>query len=222
MEDNRSQDTIQVQAKHPLWIRWTHWINFPILMLMLFSGAEIYWANDAYTPFIPGRFYAAVGIDYRLPDGMALHFATMWILVVNGACYLAYMVISGEWKELIPRLSSFRQALLVVLHDLGLRKELPLQGKFNAAQRIAYSAVLAMAMGAVATGLAIYKPIQLHWLVFIFGGYESARLIHFLLAVGIAAFFLLHIVQVVRAGWNNFQAMVTGLEVVHEQEHKQT
>ncbi|HEX7926499.1 MAG TPA: cytochrome b/b6 domain-containing protein, partial [bacterium] len=98
--------------------------------------------------------------------------------------------------------------------------ELPPQGKFNAAQRIAYSAILAMGVVAVASGLAIYKPIQLGPLRALFGGYEGARLVHFLMAVGFVAFFLVHIAQVIRAGWNNFQAMVTGWEVEHDHESR--
>jgi len=206
---------VSIQAKHPVWIRWAHWVNFPFLALMLLSGIEIYWARDAYTPFIPDAVYRFFGLNNKLADGMALHFAAAWIFVVNGVAYLLYLAISGEWKELAPKPAHLGQALAVMLHDLGLRKTLPPQGKFNAAQRIAYSSVLAMGALAVVSGFAIYKPIQLHWLTTLFGGYQGARLVHFLMAVGIVAFFLVHIAQVIRAGWNNFQAMVTGYEVEH-------
>jgi hypothetical protein len=65
----------------------------------------------------------------------------------------------------------------------------------------------------VLTGIAIYKPVQFGWLVALFGGYELARIIHFALTVGYCLFFLIHIAQVIKAGWNNFQAMVTGIEI---------
>lgn len=215
------QPDVTVRRKHPLWVRWAHWINFPLLALMLYSGAEIYWANPRYTPFIPPAVYQWLGIDGSLADGMALHFAMAWLFTVNGVLYVAYLLVSGEWREMLPTGASFRDAALVMLHDLGLRKELPPQGKFNAAQRIAYSAIVAMAAIAVASGLAIYKPIQLGWLRSIFAGYEGARLVHFLMAVGFVAFFFIHIAQVARAGWNNFQAMVTGYEVDHGQKNQQ-
>jgi thiosulfate reductase cytochrome b subunit len=213
-----NEQELTVRRKHALWIRWTHWINFPLLTLMLFSGALIYWAHPAYTPFIPGGFYRALGLNNRLAEGMAIHFAVMWVFTVNGALYAAYLALTGEWRELAPTRSTFRDAFRVLLHDLGLRKAAPPQGKFNAAQRIAYSAIVAMGALAAASGLAIYKPIQLGWLRAAFGGYEGARLVHFLLAVGFVAFFGMHIAQVLRAGWNNFQAMVTGWEVEHERE----
>jgi thiosulfate reductase cytochrome b subunit len=45
-----------------------------------------------------------------------------------------------------------------------------------------------------------------------------ARAEHFLLTVGYVLFFVVHIVQVVRAGWNNFRAMVTGYELAQTEE----
>jgi len=100
-----------------------------------------------------------------------------------------------------------------VLHDLHIRKAAPPQDKYNAAQRIAYTAIVVMGFGSILTGLAVYKPIQLWWLCASLGGYEAARIEHFALTIGYALFFLIHIVQVIIAGWNNFQAMVTGFEV---------
>jgi hypothetical protein len=37
-----------LEKKHPLAVRWFHWINVPLLFLMLWSGLLIYWANDVY------------------------------------------------------------------------------------------------------------------------------------------------------------------------------
>lgn len=63
------------------------------------------------------------------------------------------------------------------------------------------------------TGLAIYKPTQLHLLTSSLGGYEMARWLHFWTTMGFLGFFAVHIVQVVLAGWNNFRAMVSGYEI---------
>jgi len=106
----------------------------------------------------------------------------------------------------------------VVLHDLGLRKELPPQSKDNAAQRVAYSAIVRMGVGSVIRGFAIYKPVQMQWLTTLCGGYEAARAEHFTLTVGYALFFVIHLAQVIRAGWNNFRGMVAGYEIVPEKE----
>jgi len=62
--------------------------------------------------------------------------------------------------------------------------------------------------------LAIYKPTQFAWLTNLFGGYGAARFFHFWLMVFFVLFFVVHIAQVIRAGWNNFRAMVCGYELV--------
>lgn len=198
-------------AKHPLAIRWFHWLNFPLLALMIWSGLLIYWANDAFFSF-PDWFYKKLHVEFRLSEGMQYHFLFMWLFAINGVCYVAYTLFSGEWRELIPGRDALRQAFQVVLHDLGIRKEpLPL-AKFNAAQQIAYTGVVLMGLGSLVTGLAIYRPVQLSILNQLAGGYQNARTIHFLLTVGYVGFFLMHVGQVIRAGWPNFRAMVTGHE----------
>lgn len=209
--------------KHPLAIRWFHWINFPVLSLMIWSGIWIYWANDVYRlgwgdttlfKFFPKSFYQAFHVDHKLALGMSWHFVLMWVFALNGLLYVAYTLISGEWRYLLPTRRSFGEAYQVILHDVGLRKvPLPVR-KFNGAQQIAYTAVILMGAGSLLSGLAIYKPTQLGWLTQLLGGYESARIIHFALTIGYVLFFVFHIVQVVRAGWNNFRAMVAGFEVV--------
>jgi thiosulfate reductase cytochrome b subunit len=70
--------------------------------------------------------------------------------------------------------------------------------------------VLVMAAILVVSGFAIYKPTQLYPLPLLFGGYQGARLTHFTMTIGICLFFVVHILQVARAGWNNFRSMVTG------------
>lgn len=212
-----------LRLKHLVAIRWFHWINFPLLFLMIWSGFLIYWAYDVYhvgpLHFFPPWVYRTLHMDHRLADGMALHFVFMWLFVINGILYVGYTLISGEWRLLVPRsLSTFRDAWHVVLHDFGLRKKAPAQEKYNAAQQVSYSAIIVMGVGSVLTGLAIYKPAQLGWLAALFGGYRGARLIHFLLTLGYLAFFVVHIAQVVRAGWNNFRSMVIGYELVNDNE----
>lgn len=210
---------MRTKIKHTFFTRAFHWLNVPILTLMIWSGLLIYWANDVYEikifghvifHFFPESFNKFLNLPFRLAEGMAWHFTIMWFFILNGLFYVLYTFISGEWRELVPNKNSLKEAWQVLLHDLYLSKKPLPEMKFNGAQRIAYTSVIIMGAGSMLTGLAIYKPVQLHWLTAMFGGYEWARGIHFILTVGYVLFFIIHITQVIRAGWKNFQAMVTG------------
>lgn len=213
----------QLEKKNPLAVRWMHWINFPLLAMMIWSGLLIYWANAVYSlrlgyyevfHFFPTGFYETLGIPYRLAEGLQLHFFFMWLFTINGVVYIIYTFLSGEWRALLPVPASFRRASLVALHDAHIIKNKPPQGKYNDAQRIAYTGVILMGAGSVITGLAIYKPLQLAWLTSILGGYEWARWEHFWLMILFVLFFAVHVIQVAIAGWANFRSMITGYDVV--------
>jgi thiosulfate reductase cytochrome b subunit len=209
MED----ELIKISEKHSRILRWTHWINFPLLFLMVWSGILIYWANQQYIE-IPQPVAFKLSIQSRLAEGMGWHFLFMWGFFLNGLIYISYLFISGDWRSLAPDKDTFKEAIQVVLHDLKLRKIAPpLKGKFNAAQKLAYCGVIFMAIGSLITGLAVYKPVTFGWLTNLLGGYEAARLEHFILMVGYILFFIIHIIQVMRAGWNNFRSMIAGYEI---------
>ncbi len=217
----------RIEAKHPAAIRWLHWINFPLLALMIWSGMLIYWANDVYRVgvggftlfhFFPDWFYKAFHLQFRLAEGMAWHFALMWLFAINGAAYVIYTIVSGEWRYLVPNRASFREAIAVTLYDLHLSKRRPPRRKFNGAQQIAYTSIIVMGAGSIVTGLAIWRSVQFGWLTALLGGYPAARLEHFLLTIGYVLFFIVHIAQVVRAGWNNLRGMISGYEIVSIEE----
>ncbi len=238
--------------KHPLAIRWFHWINFPVLFIMIWSGLLIYWANHVFTitlfghtffKFFPDTVFTPVApswwpewlssagtdaaghhvrhiweLDFRLAEGLYWHFFFAWLFTINGVLYATYLLLSGEWRQIVPRLIAFKEAIIVVLADLHLWKgKLPVR-KYNAAQQIAYTSVVVMGALMVLTGVAIYKPAQQSWLTSLFFGYSTARFIHFWTTLGFLGFFLVHVGQVIRVGWNNFRGMITGYEIVTEEE----
>ena len=192
---------------------------------MIWSGILIYWGNDVYRlgwgdktilKFFPNSIYKALNIPFRLAEGMSLHFFFMWFFAINGIIYFFYLLFSKEWKLIFPNKHSLKEAWLVILHDLHIKKGLPLQKKYNAAQRIAYTAIIILGFWIIITGLAIYKPVQLYWLCYLLGGYEWARIEHFIITILFSLFFLVHIFQVIIAGWNNFSSMITGFQIVKE------
>ena len=223
--------TVKLDRKHPLAIRWMHWVNFPVLFTMIWSGLLIYWndSDNAYQQphavyrvgigsltvvrLFPEWFWKAINAPYRVTEGLGYHFFFMWLFAVNGLLYVIYLVVSKEWKFLVPDRKSLVEAIQVTLVDLHLRKGLPVQKKYNGAQKIAYTAVILMGAGSLITGLAIYRPTQVHWVTTLLGGYEMARWEHFWLTIGFCGFFVVHVVQVMMAGWNNFRSMVSGYEI---------
>ncbi len=228
--------SIRLEPKHPLAIRWMHWINFPVLFIMIWSGLYIYWndSDNAYQHphavyrvgigrftlfrFFPDWFYNLLHTPYHVTQGLGNHFFWMWVFGINGLVYVLYTWLSGEWRFLLPQKRSLVDAIQVTLVDLHLRKGLPSQTKYNGAQRIAYTSVILMGAGSLLTGLAIYKPTQAHWLTTVLGGFEMARWLHFLLTLGFCGFFLIHVGQVILAGWNNFRSMISGLEIKRAEE----
>lgn len=228
---NLLQSSIRLDRKHPLAIRWMHWVNFPVLFTMMVSGLLIYWndSDDAYQyphrvyrigfgkvtlfRFFPDWFYNVFHVPFHVTQGLSYHFFFMWIFALNGIAWVSYTVISGEWRFLLPQQRSLREAVQVTLVDLHMRKGLPDQTKYNGAQRIAYTSCAVMGALMLLSGLAIYKPTSAHWLTSFLGGYEFARRIHFFTTIAFLGFFGVHVVQVLLAGWNNFRSMVSGYEI---------
>ena len=226
-----AKERLVLERKHLLAIRWMHWVNFPVLFTMIWSGILIYWndSDNAYRHphevyrvgigsltlfrFFPEGFYHWLNVPFQVTKGLSYHFFFMWIFAINGIAYVLFLLWSKEWKFMAPTRESLREAIQVTLVDLHLRKGLPAQTKYNGAQRIAYTSVILMGMGSLVTGLAIYKPTQAHWLTTALGGYEMARWLHFMLTIGFCGFFLVHVGQVILAGWNSFRSMVSGYEI---------
>lgn len=209
------------QKKHSLALRWMHWINFPVLMVMMYSGMRIYWSDlrDPYAlgiggwqvfEFWPDSVQSGLQLERKLAKGIAFHLNFGWFFVINGLAYMFFLSRKGEWRHIVPDIQAIKDARKTVAHDLHLTSDKPVQGKYNPAQQITYSIVIVMAALLVASGFAIYKPGQLSWLEAAFGGYDYARFVHFSMTILLMLFFLLHIFQVIRAGWSNFASMVTG------------
>ncbi|AKI99157.1 Thiosulfate reductase cytochrome B subunit [Archangium gephyra] len=129
--------------------------------------------------------------------GRHWHFAFGWFFVLNGLCYGAWLVGSGEWRRrlFLPRRDA-RDALHTAAYYLRLRKEAPRQEPYNGLQRFAYTGVLVLAIVEVLSGLVLYKPVQLRALTSLFGGYDPARLVHLGVLALLALFTVGHVVMV--------------------------
>ncbi len=178
------------RAIHPSIVRLTHWINAAAMFVMVTSGWQIY--NAA--PIFDFKFPAWMTLGGWLAGAIAWHFAAMWVLAVNLLVYLAYGLISGHFRrDLLPITPAG------VWRDVkaALAFRLPhALGRYNAVQRLLYAGVIALIVLAVASGLAIWKPVQFQTLAWLMGGFDTARVVHFLAMAGIVGFFVVHILLV--------------------------
>lgn len=189
---------------HPLLVRVTHWINVLAVLIMLFSGWRIYNAS----PLFELKFPKELTLGGWLAGALQWHFAAMWLLVVNGLAYVSYGIASGHFRRkllpLAPRavLNDFFDALRGKLahNDLSL---------YNAAQRAAYLVLILCGVMLVLSGLAIWKPVQLQGIAVLFGGYEGARLVHFIAMALLALITAVHVVMVVLVP-RTLPIMITG------------
>jgi len=214
-----TQDPYAGRRQQPLIVRLAHWINIPLLLIMAGSGLQIL---AAYPRFGPRgalyRWYPFQG--YTPPSWMRFggwlagarhwHFAIAWFLVINGLIYITYQTVSGEWRRrvFLPGRDAFNASQMFIYY-LRLRPDPPPEDFYNGLQRLAYTAAIVFGIVVVLSGLAIYKPLQLHWLTAMFGGYDGSRVVHFACLVLLAGFTLNHI-ALVALHPRTLIAMITG------------
>ena len=186
-----TSQTAMAKPQHPRLVRITHWLNAIAIVIMILSGWRIY--NAA--PLFDFRFPNSITLGGWLAGGIAWHFAAMWLLTLNGLIYLAYGFFSGHFRRvLLPiRPAEIWRDIVAALtfrldHD---------SGSYNAVQRLMYAGVWLLIVLVIASGLAIWKPVQLQELASLFGGYEGARLVHFLAMAGIVGFLFVHLALVI-------------------------
>jgi thiosulfate reductase cytochrome b subunit len=189
---------------HPVWVRVTHWMNVVAMFVMIGSGWEIYNAS----PLFGFRFPPAITLGGWLAGALLWHFAAMWLLAVNGVVYILLGILSGRFRrKLVPIrpgevLADTRAALAGKLShdDLSV---------YNAVQKLLYLGVILAGVVIVLSGLAIWKPVQLQELTALFGGYDTARYVHFFAMAAIVGFLVVHVVMSLLVP-KSLRAMITG------------
>jgi thiosulfate reductase cytochrome b subunit len=189
---------------HPLYIRITHWINAAAMLIMIGSGWEIYNAS----PLFEFTFPRSVTIGGWLAGALLWHFAAMWLLIANGLVYVTLGIATGRFRrKLLPiRASEIFRDLRAAMTGRLDHDDLAI---YNAVQKALYAGVLLAGVVIVASGLALWKPVQLRELTALFGGYEGARLVHFFAMAAIVAFVVVHVVMALLVP-RSLRAMIKG------------
>jgi thiosulfate reductase cytochrome b subunit len=172
----------------PAWVRAMHWANAVAMIVMIMSGWQIYNAS----PLFPFRFASSITLGGWLAGALLWHFAAMWLLMVNGLIYLITGFATGRFRNklfpITPRgvLSDIKAALTFKLAHDDL-------STYNYVQKMLYAGIIVVGVLIVLSGLSIWKPVQLSWLVALFGGYDWARYVHFFCMSAIVLFLIVHV-----------------------------
>jgi thiosulfate reductase cytochrome b subunit len=155
-----------------------------------------------------------------LATGRRWHFFFAWVLVAVGLFYLVYSLVSRHAaRDLVPRAKELRHIGGSILDHARLRFPRGDEARhYNVLQKLSYLIVIFVLFPAlILAGLTMSPGVdaavpQLLWL---FGGRQSARTIHFICAWALVLFALVHIVMVLLSGvWNNMRSMITGLYAI--------
>jgi thiosulfate reductase cytochrome b subunit len=189
---------------HPVWVRLTHWINALAMLVMIGSGWQIY---DA-APLFGFTFPRHIALGNWLAGALLWHFAAMWILMINGVVYLILGILSGRFRrKLLPVYPGevFRD-LFAALRGKLAHDDLSV---YNAVQKLLYLGIIVAGITIVLSGLSIWKPVQFHHLTSFFGGYNTARYVHFAAMTAIVAFLVVHVSLAVLVP-KSLRAMIIG------------
>jgi len=189
---------------HPAWVRIAHWINAIAMLVMIGSGWEIYNASPLFGFTFPG----SITLGGWLAGALLWHFAAMWVLAVNGIVYIAMGILSGRFRR---KLLPIRPSEVIADAKAALTFKLSHDdiSVYNAVQRLLYVGVILAGVIVVLSGLSIWKPVQLQELTAVFGGYDTARFVHFFAMAAIVGFLVVHVLLALLVP-KSLKAMVTG------------
>jgi thiosulfate reductase cytochrome b subunit len=197
-------DTATGKVIHPLWVRITHWINALAMLMMIGSGWQIYDAS----PLFGFTFPSQIALGNWLAGALLWHFAAMWLLVINGVVYVTLGIVTGRFRrKLFPiRPREVWRDFLAAARGRLAHDDLSV---YNAVQRLLYVGILLTGVVIVLSGLSIWKPVQFQSLTAFFGGYNTARYVHFAAMTAIVAFLVVHVTLAILVP-KSLRAMIIG------------
>jgi len=170
-----------------------------------------------------GRMYAqgfpswlTVPSHQWLAMARSWHFFFAWVFLINGLCYVAYTLATRHFRrDLLPTRADIRGIGASIADHLRFRHPTGEAAKrYNVLQKIAYLAVIFVLLPLIVLmGLGMSPRLDTlfgGWVPW-FGGRQSVRSIHFIVAWLLVAFVFVHVFQVIVTGlWNNLRSMITG------------
>ena len=150
------------------------------MFIMIGSGWKIY--NDEVI-FGWLHFPEFLVIGKWAQHGLQWHFFGMWLIVLNGIAYVSYGLATGRFRRMLLPIR-WRELIATVKAALLFRLSHDDPTRYNTVQKLLYVGVICIGILTVISGLAIWKPIQFSELLALFGSFQTARLVHFLVHDG--------------------------------------
>ena len=191
------------EQRHPIAVRVTHWLMALSTLVMIGSGWRIYNASPIFSFIFPDAVTLGGDVETALArhndpgvaSALAWHFAGMWVLAGSYLLFLIWGAGSGHfWRDFLPVSPTAFIRDFMAAATFRLEHRL---GSYNAVQKVFYWGVLGLVALMLISGVAIWKPVQTYPLEVVFGGFQGARIVHFLGMAGIAGFILVHVSLVV-------------------------
>jgi thiosulfate reductase cytochrome b subunit len=146
----------------------------------------------------------------------AWHFFFAWVFLVNGLCFIVYTIASRHLaRDLLPTREDIRGLGSSIVDHLRFRHPAGEAAKrYNVLQKFAYMTVIYVLLPLIVLmGLGMSPRLDTlfgGWVGW-FGGRQTVRSIHFIVAWLLVAFVLIHVFEVIVTGfWNNLRSMITG------------
>ena len=164
--------------------------------------------------------WATLPASQDLARGRRWHLFFAWMLVLNGLVFLIHGVASRHLvRDLVPSISDMKQLPGSIITHLRFRFPHDKDAiGYNVLQKLTYlMLIVAVFPLIILTGLAMSPAIgaALPWLADVLAGRQSARTLHFLCALALVLFTLIHVLMVFTSGLvNNLRSMTTGYYAV--------
>jgi thiosulfate reductase cytochrome b subunit len=162
-------------------------------------------------------YWATIPSTYNLALSRRWHLTFAWLFATAVIVYGLWSLMNGHFRrDLLPRLSELRPAHL--WRDIKRHATLDFPKgaaalSYNTLQKLSYLGVFLALAVLVLTGLTMSPAVDAiwPWLLDLFGGRQSARSIHFIAAVSMVLFIVVHLLMVLLAGpVNEIRSMITG------------
>lgn len=186
--DTKSE--LRLTPKQAILARIFHWINLISLLVMMTSGLQIYNANPVFGGREGWHIPALFLLGGWLAGGRHWHFAAMWFFALNLLWYGIYILVNRRWKH---RFVSSKDIKALQISQNNKRRA-------YAWHRLVYTAIIPVLLLAVFSGLGMYKPVQFHWIVDLFGSWQALRIVHFITVPTVIVFAIAHYLLGLKVG----------------------